>query len=171
MDNIKVKHTSIIIPGYNMGDNTYLEKMLSVWNDTCYRYDSKGYHYDEEKKELRIPRGIDLSFLEKIFHTNLEIDYKPDPHEMASYRLKVEPRNDIQRKSISYLLGEGDFAYTKKYSQLTLNLDTGDGKTYCVIAGLTFMKTKSMIITHIDKIKKQWYTSLTEMTDLNDKFI
>jgi superfamily II DNA or RNA helicase len=168
---IRVKHTSIIIPNYNLGDNEKLENILSVWNEMYYRMDNIGFHYDEEKKELLLPRGLDLNYLEHIFQMPLDIDYKPDPYEVASYRLKVEPRSDIQRKSISFLLGEGDFDYTKKHSQLTLNLDTGDGKTYCVIAGLTFMKTKSMIITHTDSIKNQWKNSILKMTDLDEKFI
>ena len=171
MDNIKAKYTSYVIPNYNLGDNKYIEQMLSLWDKIYFKYNPIGYEYIEELKELRIPRGLDINFIEKTFRRPVDVEYKPDPHEVASYRLKVEPRNDIQRKAISYLLGEGDFYYTKKYSQLTLNLDTGDGKTYCVIAALTFMKTKSIIITHINSIKKQWYDSFLKMTDLNEQFI
>lgn len=171
MSYIRVRHTSIIIPDYVLGTNTYVEKLLSTWNDSYYRYDPKAYLYNENKKELIVPRGLDLNFLERNFHKNIEVDYKPDPYETASYKLKKEPRSDIQKKSIAFLLGEGDFAYTKKYSQLALTLDTGDGKTYCVIAALTFMKQKSMIITHQDKIKKQWYDSFLKMTDINEKYI
>jgi len=168
---IKVKHTSIVIPDYTLGDNEHLEKMLSVWNDTCYRYDPIGFHYDEDKKQLLVPRGLDLSYLERAFRRNIEVDYKPDPYEVASFRLKVEPRDDVQKKAISYLLGEGDFSYTKKYSQQALELQTGDGKTYCVIAALTFMKVRSLIITHIDELKKQWMLSVLKMTDLDEKFL
>lgn len=168
---IHVHHTSIKIPNYTLGDNDKVEKMLSVWNESYFRFDSIGFHYNEDKKELLLPRGLDLGYIENSFQMPVQMEYEPDPFEPVSYRLKIEPRSDIQRKSISYLLGEGDFAYTKKHSQLTLNLDTGDGKTYCVIAALTFMKTKSMIITHNDSIKKQWYDSILKMTDLNDQYI
>jgi len=171
MNKITVNHTSIIISNYNLGDNLYLEKMLSIWNDSYFRYDTKGFQYDPELKQLLIPRGLDLSYLEKSFNANIEIDYKPDPYEPASFRLKTEPRDDIQRKSISYLLGEIPFNYTKKYSQLSLNLQTSFGKTYCVIAALTFMKVKSLIITHNNAIKKQWHDSLLSMTDLDDSYI
>jgi superfamily II DNA or RNA helicase len=170
-NNIHVKHTSIIVPNYELGENEKLTDMLSVWNDVYYRMDRIGFCYDEEKKELLLPRGLDLNYLENYFRRPLHIDYKADESETASYRLKVEPRSDIQRKSISFLLGEGDFGYTKKHSQLTLNLDTGDGKTYCVIAALTFMKTKSMIITHTDNIKDQWKNSILKMTSLDEKYI
>lgn len=171
MSNIQARYSSYIIPNYNLGDKKFLEEMLSVWNKSYFRYDPIGFEYIESKKELRIPRGLDMSYLEKVFNRNIEVDYTPDSYESASYRLLTEPRDDIQRKSISYLIGEGDFQYTKKYSQLTLNLDTGDGKTYCVIAGLSFLKTKSVIITHQNNIKQQWKESLLNMTDLDKEFI
>lgn len=171
MNKINVNHTSITIFDYNIGDNVYLEKMLSIWNDSYYRFDTKGLEYNPETRQLIIPRGLDLTYIEKSFNTNIEINYKPDPYDPASFRLKIEPRNDLQRKSISYLLGESPFNYTKKFSQLSLNLDTGDGKTYCVIAALTFMKTKALIITHNNAIKKQWYDSLINMTDLDNGHI
>ena len=81
------------------------------------------------------------------------------------------PKNDIQRKSISFLIGEGDFAYTKKYSQLLLNLPTGEGKTYITSASLQFLSTKAIIITPIDRIKKQWYDTFVQMTDVQDGYI
>lgn len=168
---IRAKHTSIIVPNYELGQNEKIERMLSIWNDIYFRFENIGFDYNEEKRELYLPRGLDLNYIEHQFQMPVDIDYKSDPYAKASYRLKVEPRSDIQRKSISFLLGEGDFAYTKKHSQLTLNLDTGDGKTYCVIAALTFMKTKSLIITHTNGIKKQWHKSFLKMTDIDDKFI
>jgi len=126
MNKITVNHTSITISDYNLNDNLYLEKLLSIWNESQFKYETKGFEYKPDTKELIIPRGLDLNYLEKIFNSNVEIDYKPDNYESASFRLKKEPRNDIQRKAISYLLGEGtSFNYTKKFSQLSLNLDTG----------------------------------------------
>jgi len=170
-DVINVKHSSIVIPNYNLGDCEKLENMLSVWDDIYYKMDNIGFHYNEEKRELLLPRGLELGHLESYFRRPLQFDRNADESDPASYKLKVEPRSDIQRKSISFLLGEGDFAYTKQHTQLTLNLDTGDGKTYCVIAALTFMRTKSMIISHTDNIKNQWKESIIKMTNIDEKFI
>jgi hypothetical protein len=124
-DVIHVKHSSIVIPNYDKGDNEKIERILSVWNKSHFRFDEVGFHYDEEQRELRLPRGLDLNYLEREFQLPLQVEKNPNEYDPASIRLKVEPRSDIQRKSISYLLGEGDFQYTKKYSQLTLDLDTG----------------------------------------------
>jgi len=168
---IKAKHTSIIIPNYNLGDNLTLEHSLSVWNDSYHKYDEKGFFYNKDTKELLLPRGLDLGYLEKIFNLNVDIDFKPDPYEIVSYRLKVEPRDDIQRKSICFLIGEDEFSYTKKYSQLALNLQTGEGKSFCVIAALSFMRTKAIIFTHVNALKKQWIKEIKKFTDVTDSFI
>ena len=168
---IKAKHTSIIIPNYNLGDSIQLEHSLSVWNESYYKYDNKGFYYNKDTKELLLPRGLDLGYLEKIFNLNVDIDFKPDPYEIVSYRLKVEPRDDIQRKSICFLIGEDEFSYTKKYSQLALNLQTGEGKSFCVIAALSFMRTKAIIFTHVNALKKQWIKEIKKFTDVTDSFI
>lgn len=122
---IKARHSSIVVPNYELGRNKNIESMLSVWNATYFRNDNIGFDYNEETKELLLPRGLDLNYIERQFQIPVDVDYTADSSEVASYKLKIEPRNDIQRKSISFLLGEGDFSYTKKYSQLSLNLDTG----------------------------------------------
>lgn len=169
---IKINHTHMIIPNYDLGDCEELEKQLSTWDKICYRFNPIGFYYDEEKKELRIPRGLDVSYIERKFPNKpLEFSYTPDPYDKVVFTLKTMPKSDIQKKSIAFLLGEEDFKYTKKYSQQSLNLDTGDGKTYCVIASLTFMRTKSIIITHTESIKKQWKESLTKFTSLSEPYI
>ena len=167
MSKIVVNHTSIVINNYELGDKEYLEKKQSIWNKSYYRYDPVGYVYNESTKQLLLPRGVDINFLERTFNTQADFNYAADPSDTMSIRLKLMPRDDVQRKSISFLIGEGDFSYTKKYSQLLLNLDTGIGKTYVATAALTFYRTKAIIITHIDKIKKQWYDTFMNITDID----
>lgn len=169
---IKVNHTSIIIPNYELGENEKLEQMLSVWDKVCYRFNPIGYYYDDEKKELRIPRGFDVNYIERCFPDKpLEFTYTPDPYEQVVFTLKKMPKSNIQKKAISFLLGEEDFKYTRKYSQQSLNLDTGDGKTYCVIASLTFLRMASIVITHTEDIKKQWIASLQKFTSISEPHI
>jgi superfamily II DNA or RNA helicase len=127
--------------------------------------------YNEETKELRIPRGIDINYVEKLFNTTASIDYTPDEYETMSIKVKTLPRDDVQRKSISFLIGEGDFKYTSKYSQLLLNLPTGTGKTYVATTSLQFIGMKAIIITPTDKIKQQWYETFLNMTDISDQHI
>lgn len=171
-DKILVNHTNIIIPNYDLGDCEELERQLAVWDKICYRFNPIGFYYDEERRELRIPRGFDVSYVEKKFPNKLiEYTYRPDEYDKPVYTLKVMPKSDIQRKSIAFLLGEENFRYTQKYSQQSLNLDTGDGKTYCVIASLTFLQMTSLIVTHTESIKKQWNESLLYFTSLSQPHI
>ena len=171
MKKIIVNHTSIIINDYNLGDKENLEKRLSIWDPVCHKYIPVAYMYNEETKQLFIPRGIDINYVEKIFDAPAEINYEPDPYEQMSIKVRTTPKNDIQRKSISFLIGEESFKYTKKYSQLLLNLPTGEGKTYVTSASLQFLSMKSIIITPTDRIKKQWIDTFLNMTDVDEKYI
>lgn len=169
---IKVNHTNIIIPNYNIGDCEDIEKQLSVYDKIYYRMNPIGFHWDEEKLELRVPRGLDISYIERKFPNNpIEFSFTPEDYDKVVFTLKAMPRTDIQKKAISFLLGEEDFKYTQKFAQQSLNLDTGDGKTYCVIASLTFLKMKSMIITHSNSIKQQWNDSLLKFTSISEPHI
>ena len=171
MKNIYVKHTAIHISDYELGDSEILEKKLSVWDNLYYRYVPVAYSYDENTKELRIPRGIDINYVEKMFNTLANIDYTPDAYDNMSIKVKTLPRDDIQKKSIAFLIGEGDFSYTTGYSQLLLNLPTGAGKTYVTATSLQFIGMKSIIITPTDKIKSQWYDTFINMTDVVNQYI
>lgn len=171
MNKIIVRHSSILVNNYEIGDCEDLERSLSVWNDIYYKFEPKGFYYNETRRELILPRGLDLGYLERKLNRPIEMEYEHDKCAKAIYKLKVEPRSELQVKAISYLIGEGEFTYTRKYSQQSLNLDTGDGKTYCLIASLTFLQLKSMIITHIDSIKTQWIKSFTKMTNLDERSI
>ena len=168
---IEVRHTSIMIHNYTLGDCEKLEKYLSVWNPSYFRFDPKGFMYYEDKKILLIPRGVDITYIEKLLNSPSEMIYVPDDYDRVSIKLRAMPRDDIQKKAISFLIGENDFTYSKKYAQVLLNLPTGDGKTYVSTAALTFLGMKTMVITHMDKIKNQWYNTLIKMTDLEDNYI
>lgn len=168
---IRVKHTAIEISNYNMGDSTALEKKLSIWDERRFKYIPYGYMYDEESKKLLIPRGVDINYVERLFDTLADFDYEPDPYDKVSIKLKVMPRDDIQRKSIAFLIGENDFEYTKKYAQLLLNLPTGEGKTYTTVAAITLLGLKPIIIVHTDIIRQQWISTFIKMTNLTERQI
>ena len=171
MNRIIVKQTHIEVPNYTLGDKFEIEKMLSVWDDIYHRLIPLGYSYDEETQTLILPRGLDLSFLERKFNLPLEIDRDFNKFNRVSYKLKTEPRDDTQVKSIAFLLGEGDFKYTKRYSQLSLNLDVGQGKTYVTIAASTFLQMTTLVITHVNGIKSQWMSSYTKFTNIDEQYM
>ena len=86
-----------------------------------------------------------------------------------NFKLKTEPRDNIQKKAISFLVGTDKFKKSFGYSQLSLNLDTGAGKTYCVIASLCILKCKTIIISHTENIKEQWISSIEKFTSIDKR--
>lgn len=168
---INVKHTSIVIENYTLGDKPSFEKYLSVWDEGKFRFNPIGFMYREDTKELLIPRGVNINYIEKEFDTTANVLFTPDPYENVSIKLKAPPRDNVQKDAIAFLIGETNFKYTKKYTQLLLNLDPGVGKTYITTAALTFLGMKTIVITHIEKIKNQWKETLLDKTDLSENHI
>jgi superfamily II DNA or RNA helicase len=168
---IVLYNTRIDIHGYEIGDCEELESSLCVWNQIYFRLEPRGLQYNEEKKILSVPRGIDVNFLVSKLKLPVFTDKNYNEYDKVNLKLKAEPRNDIQIKSLAFLTGEGKFKYTQEYSQLSLNLDTGDGKTYCVIASLCLHKMKAIIITHTENIKDQWKKSLIKFTNIDPRRI
>lgn len=168
---IVLYNTRIDIHGYNIGDCEELENSLCVWNQIYFRMEPRGLQYNEKEKILSIPRGVDVGFVKNKLKLPVYTDKNYNKFDKINLKLKAEPRNDIQIKSLAFLTGENNFRYTKDYSQLSLNLDTGDGKTYCVIASLCLHGMKAMIITHTENIKEQWIKSLIKFTNIDPRRI
>lgn len=168
---IEVRHTSIVINDYNLNDSVTLEKSLSVYDPIRHKMKLKGADWDYDNKVLYVPRGVDINFLEKIFNTPATMNYTPDPYEPISIRAKVPPRDNLQRNGIAFLIGEEKYKYTKKYSQLLLNIPTGGGKTYIMTTALQFIGERAIIIVPNEKLKKQVIVTLLKMTDINSEFI
>lgn len=168
---IVLNNSSIKVYDYKPGDCEELEKSLSVWNSNYYRWEPKGMSYDEDNNILILPRGIDVEYLKSKLRCPVITNKKYNDYEKTNFKLKVEPRNDIQRKSISFLVGTDKFKKSYGYSQLSLNLDTGDGKTYCVIASLCLLHCKAIIISHTENIKEQWLSSIQKFTNIDKRRI
>lgn len=168
---IVLYNTRIDIHGYEIGDCEELERSLCVWRKAVFKLEPIGLQYNEEEKILSVPRGIDVNFIKNKLKLPVYTNKEYNDYDKIKLKLKAEPRNDIQRKSLAFLTGAGNFRYAKDYSQLSLNLDTGDGKTYCVIASLCLHGVKPIIITHTENIKEQWYKSFIKFTNIDPRRI
>ena len=171
MYKIIAKQTCVEVHNYDLGDKPELERMFSIYDDTYHRLVPKGFDYDEEKRILYLHRGMNISSLERSFNTPIEMDRGCNKFSKAVYKLTTEPRDDNQVKSIAYLIGEGEFKYTSRYSQQSLNLDVGQGKTYVTIAASTFLQMNTLIITHQDRIKSQWIESFSKFTNIDPLYM
>ena len=164
-------HSHFELNDYELGDCEILERKLSVYDKIYYKWIPTGFIYDQEKKKLLIPSGVSASWVSRITGRELEVNYEPDKYANMSIRLTQMPRNDLQRECISFLTAKGEFKNYSIYSQLVLNLDTGEGKTYLAIALTTIKRLKTIIIINSNKIKSQWIDKYKEYTDIDEKSI
>lgn len=168
MKNITVFNTHIEIYPYKKGENFQLEKSLSKWNVTTHHYIPIAYYVQDNT--LYLPRGINLSVLQSTFNSIPSIHKNSDLYNYMKSKIEIlaNPRDRIQEESIDFLTSNGRFAIGKSQTQFGLNLDTGDGKTYCMCNAIVTMHIKTIIITHKDRIKNQWITTLNKMFEFNE---
>lgn len=166
MYKIDVFQTHITINDYMMGDSISLERMLSYYDDITHQRVYVALKYIEEEKKLIIPRSISIPFLEMEFNHTANFNKYSNPYDKIFFMLKTQPRDDLQRETIAFLLGKDNYFYTKKFSQIGLNLKSTLGKTYCTIAALSELKMKTAIILHNSALLHQWAERIMEYTDM-----
>ena len=178
---IRVYNTHIEIFPYKQGDNFDLEKKFCKFDPSTHHYDHismmcTNYHGEDK---LYLPRGANIKYLETEFQTTA-IDCtngRIKPHTRISYSkdnkpvLLGKPRNRIQEEALDFLTGKKNFKNSNLYNQLGLNLDTGDGKTFCTIAAIIKLNLRAIIIVHKKKLKQQWREEFLKMTNLQDSDI
>lgn len=171
MNKIVVKHTRIEINNYELGDCPRLENCFSIWDPVYFTVRYKCIEYNEEEKKLLVPRGIDVRWLEHIFDCTAYVDRSYDkvtPIEDDVF-VKYLPRDDVQKTALRFIVGEGEFRHNQARSQLSVNLNTGKGKTYVSIASITWMKVRSAIICGSIQLLEQWKKCIVEYTDISPK--
>lgn len=164
---IRVFQSHMEIYPYEKGQCEKLERMLSRSkrvNRNWYEYEPIAYYI--ENHILYIPKGISPNVLEKFFGVSPVPMPNADPYEKIKKGKGLRgPKNRMQDEGMQFLLGTGNFNYTGWYSQLGLNLSTGDGKTYATIYTILQLKMKAIIITNQEKVKREWINELTKNTD------
>ena len=166
MAEIRVFHSHIEIYPYTLGDKPQIEKTLSKYDNVTHRYIPIGYFIQNDI--LYLPRGMNLSLLQKTFNTIPTMISDCDPFvKIKKGTMTYKPKNKIQEDSIDFLISEGNFKNGNFYSQFGLNLDTGDGKTYCMTNAILKMKMKAIVITHKQRIKEQWIKTIMDMSTVD----
>ena len=173
MEKIIVKNTCIIITNYNFGDSPKLERFFAVYEPVSHSYRYIGIHYDIDKKLLYLPRGIDVWYLEQLFdckaHISVGEHNKFDTYD--DIYVKYLPRDEDQKKALRFAVGSGEYSDTCTKSQLSINLDTGKGKTYVAVGTMSFLGMKSVVITYSKSVLSQWRDRVLEYTNITNKEI
>lgn len=167
MKNFFVYSTRIEVTPYEEGDCEEIERMCSYYDPALHTRIPIGYCITDDK--IIIPRGFSLQKLSKICGTNPTMCMNYDPPAMMKYKYetKFPPRDENQEKAIRFLTCDGEFKKNEKYTQFALNLETGYGKTYCMIHSLLKMQRRCVVILHQKKIKKQWIDELRNKSTVN----
>lgn len=171
MGSIKVKHSSIVIEDYTMGDSNKLEYNFMIYDRLTHTRYFKGLEYDENNKRLIIPRGLDVAYIESLLDRTAETDYNCDPREYneTPINIKYLPRDEVQKEALAFMLGEKlKYKNNQRKSQLSVNLNTGKGKTYCSVVCAAFLNLRTMIVTTSTEWLKQWKDCILEYTDVRE---
>lgn len=167
------------VKDYIIGSNMKFERYLSKW--VMYRkrggfsgagyYEPVGFVYDDKNRILRFPAGVSYWTVEKYLMEKVIFDTDHDPFDNIPIRSFGEPKDDIQRMMIRFLLGEEEYADNKNHSMLCCNAQTGQGKTFASIVMMAYYKCKTAIIVHTKELALSWITELTKYTDIDEKRI
>ena len=165
---IRIYHTHIEVYPYQLGECETIEKQMSVWVEAEFRYEPLSYFVHDDT--LYLPRGFNINILENHFNSTSFIIHKCDPiSKVRGIKMLVPPRDKIQEESLDFLLCRNTFENRAPFSQQVLTLDTGRGKTYVTINAIVSMGEKAIIITHQEKIKKQWIETFYDKTNISDE--
>lgn len=168
MNKITVFNSRIEISDYTLGDCTVLEKTFSIYDRFYFKSYFKGIVYDEANKKMIVPRGIDIYWLERITGLEAKVDYSCDKYRRFDNQvmLKYLPRDDIQKTTLRFMTGNGEYKSNKHKSMLSVNLNTGAGKSYCSIATIAYFNMNAIIITDQREWLQQWKKYILEYTDI-----
>lgn len=172
MNKIEVYRTHIEIHDYKLGDCMPLEKRYGVWDPLFFRLVPFGRYYNKATKTLYIPRGTPISWLESMFSCEAVIKSDTDPAEnIGQVLLGSPPRNEVQVQAVQFLTSMGKYKNNQYHSMLSLNLNTGKGKTYCSIAAMSMLGLRTIIITSNNDWLAQWKVRILEYTDIKSNEI
>ena len=172
MANIVVKNTCICIENYILGSCPQLERNFMVYNPVTHSSEVLGMYYSSKTSTLYIPKGLDLGVIKRYLNLRECTFVKPDPFlDTGKINMKFKPRDKEQQEALKFMIGVGEYENNLYKSQLSVNLNTGKGKTYCSIATISAMHIKSIVITGSNTLLNQWKDNIKEYTTLKDSDI
>lgn len=173
MSDIIVKNSCVVLKDYTLNSCKPLENFFKIYDPITHQYFYKGLFYDNENKILYLPRGIDIWYIENLLQQKAKI-LKDSYNKFDIYdniRMKLKPKNEDQRKALKFMLGKEEYLETTTKSQLSINLNTGKGKTYISVATIAISGIKSIIITYSKDVLLQWKKCILEYTNITNREI
>ena len=172
---MEIWYSKIVIYDYTFGYCPAIEKLFSVYDPLTHMKYLKGCVYDYETKTLILPRGLNVERLLNLLGSGLEpkVITRPDPVMKLDkpIMMKYHPKSEVQREALHFALGIQGYERNKAKTQISINVNTGVGKTYIAIAAAAFLNMKELIITHTRDMMYQWKSEIKSFTDTEDREI
>lgn len=168
-----IKQTSIIINGYRPGMAPRLERAFTLYDPTTHQTYIQGVEYDPDTEKLILPRGIDIGWVQYQLNCKPELDHNCDSFDYLPNppMLRYRPRDERQVKTLQFMVGKGEYDYTSHHSQLCVNNNTGEGKTWACVSTACFLNIRSIVITSYTGWLEQWRDRILEYTDVSPREI
>ena len=173
MSKIIVHNSYIVLEDYELNACAALENFFKIYDPVTHQKYYKGVYYDKENKKFYMPRGMDIWYIENLMKSQALV-LKDSYNKFDRYNdisIKFAPRDEDQKKALRFMLGVGEYSYTQTKSQLSVNLNTGKGKTYVSIGTIMQTGIKSAIITYSRSVLLQWKTRILEYTNIKPREI
>lgn len=169
---IIVRRTSIVITNYMLGDCGTIENYF-MYEDYSSNLLVQGMYYDKDNMLLFLPRGLDIHYVEYLFHTRAVYDERIDPYSKFEDDVQARylPKDDRQKKTLRFILGMDEYANTREATQVSVNLEPGAGKTYLAVMSVIITKLRAAMITSNSGWIQQWKDRILEYTNIDAKEI
>ena len=124
MNKIVIRQTSIVINDYNLGDCPPLESAYSMFNKVTHTSYFKGIVYDENTRQLFIPKTTSLQWLQQLFGCIPYFENKCDGYARNNdILIQCLPRDDVQKEALKFVLGIDHWSHLKNVPQQVLASD------------------------------------------------
>ena len=163
-----VRNCCIEVTNYKKGDCEKLERNFSIYDPLTHRFTIIGMYIDKTTNTLYLPRGIDIWYVKKVLDERDHIVMNPNKQNNFEKEvlLKYKPRDQEQFQALNFMCGlTEEYEENLHLPQLSVNLVTGKGKTYCSIATMCFFQMKTVIITASTSLLSQWRDNILEYTN------
>lgn len=165
--------SSYEISPYKLGDIPSLERWMSLWDPHIFEYVYNAFDYSKKDKTLFLPRGVNQNKLEYTLrkkYKTLKVEDRSKYETIEAIRngnlnikTSFKPRNKLQSKSIEFLTINPTDA---RFGQKMLNLNTGEGKTFCALYSCLKSGSKPLIAMNAINLANQWKEKILEYTDI-----
>lgn len=164
---IEVGRNSIIVRNVDQNSKEFknTRHTFSLYDTVQHKYTFSIYTIDGE--DLFFPASVGLKTIKSLFPNKEVIVNLANTAKAKSvqYTMKFQPRDDVQRQAIAFLLKMRKDPET--HSRF-LSLATGSGKTYTTINVISQIKKKPLVIVDTIDLATQWKREFLKHTDLSE---